>query len=76
MIFRARDDDDLRRVLLAQGGYYVATGALPFLSRRLFEAVTGPKREWWLLQRVGGLVTVVGGAVIAAGMRARVRPGR
>jgi hypothetical protein len=38
--------DERRRVLLAQGGYYVATGVLPFVSRRAFEALTGPKREW------------------------------
>ena len=41
------------RVLLAQGGYYVATGVAPFISRRLFEAITGPKSDWWLVQTVG-----------------------
>ena len=51
----------LRRTLAAQGVYYVATGAAPFVSRRAFEAVTGPKREWWLVQTVGGLVTAIGG---------------
>ena len=40
---------------MAQGGYYVATGVLPFVSRRAFEALTGPKREWWLVQTVGAL---------------------
>jgi hypothetical protein len=59
----------VRHVLLAQGGYYLATGALPFVSRRLFEAVTGPKREWWLVQTVGGLVAVVGGALISSAVR-------
>jgi hypothetical protein len=56
---------------MAQGGYYVATGVLPFVSRRAFEALTGPKREWWLVQTVGALVTVIGGSVLsAAGRRA------
>jgi hypothetical protein len=64
-----RDLDDTRRVLLAHGGYYVATGVLPFVSRRLFAAATGPKREWWLVETVGGLVTVIGSAVIAAAIR-------
>jgi hypothetical protein len=40
--------DDTRPILIAQGGYYVATGILPFTSRHLFEAITSPKREWWL----------------------------
>jgi hypothetical protein len=61
--------DDGRRVLLVQGGYYVATGVLPFVSRRLFESITGPKREWWLVQTVGGLVTVIGGALVSAALR-------
>jgi hypothetical protein len=34
-----------RTVLLAQGGYYVTTGLLPFVSRRAFETRTGPKRD-------------------------------
>jgi hypothetical protein len=59
-------------VLLAQGGYYAATGLLPFLSRRLFEAVTGPKREWWLVQTVAGLVTVVGAVLVAGAVRRQV----
>jgi hypothetical protein len=58
-----------RTVLLAQGGYFAATGILPFVSRRAFEAVTGPKREWWLVQTVGAIVTVVGGALVSAAAR-------
>jgi hypothetical protein len=61
-------------VLLAQGGYYMATGLLPFVSRRAFEAVTGPKREWWLVQTVGALVGVIGGALTSAAARRRVTP--
>jgi hypothetical protein len=66
--------DDTGPVLLAQGGYYVATGLLPFISRRAFEALTGPKREWWLVQTVGALVTVIGGALIARGARGHPQP--
>jgi hypothetical protein len=61
--------DDTRRVLLAHGGYYVGTGVLPFISRRLFALLTGPKQEWWLVETVGGVVTVVGAATIAAAVR-------
>jgi hypothetical protein len=67
--------NDTRRVaMLVQSGYYVGTGLLPFASRRAFEAVTGPKREWWLVQTVGALVTVVGGALASGAARDRVTP--
>ena len=58
-----------RRVALAQSAYFVATGVAPFASRRAFEAVTGPKREWWLVQTVGATVTTVGAAIGAAALR-------
>jgi hypothetical protein len=63
-----------RSVLLLQGGYYVATGVLPFVSRRAFEAATGPKREWWLVQTVGALVTVIGGVLLSDAARRRGGP--
>ena len=63
-----------RHVLLAHGGYYLGTGVAPFVSRRLFEAVTGPKREWWLVQTTGVLVTAVGAAVLSGVLRRRVTP--
>jgi hypothetical protein len=61
-------------VLRAQGAYYIATGVLPFISRRAFEALTGPKREWWLVQTVGALVTVIGGALVLSAARGRAQP--
>jgi hypothetical protein len=63
-----------RRALLAQGGYYLATGLVPFVSRRLFERVTGPKLEWWLVQTTGVLVAAVGGGIVSAVLRDRVTP--
>jgi hypothetical protein len=63
-----------RTVLLVQGGYYVATGVLPFVSRRAFEAATGPKREWWLVETVGALVTVIGGVLVSGAARRRGGP--
>ena len=71
---RSRASEDLRRVLFAQGGYYLATGVLPFVSRRLFEAVTGPKREWWLVLTVGGLVTSVGAGLLSSAIRGETSP--
>ena len=66
--------DPMRRPLLAQGVYYLGTGVAPFISRRAFEAVTGPKKEWWLVKTVGVLVTAVGAGVAAAAARERVTP--
>jgi hypothetical protein len=63
-----------RKALLAQGAYYVGTGVAPFVSRRAFAAATGPKREWWLVETVGLLVTAVGGGLISAAARDRVTP--
>jgi uncharacterized transporter YbjL len=68
------DDEQTRRLLAMQGVYYVTTGLLPFASRRAFEAVTGPKREWWLVQTVGALVTVIGGALLSGAVRRRGSP--
>ena len=61
-------------MLVAHSAYYVATGVFPFISRRGFEAVTGPKREWWLVQTVGAVVTVIGGVVASAAAHRRVTP--
>jgi hypothetical protein len=64
----------MRRAMVVQGAYYLATGVAPFVSRRAFEAVTGHKREWWLVETVGVLVTAVGTGVLAAAARDRVTP--
>jgi hypothetical protein len=68
------ETDDVGRVLLAQGAYYVATGVAPFVSRRAFESLTGPKAEWWLVETVGGLVTTVGAALLSGALRRRRSP--
>jgi len=39
-----------------------------------FEAVTGPKRERWLVRTVGVLVLAIGGALALAARRRRVTP--
>src|SRR5215204_3976890 len=46
-----------RAALTAQGGYYVVTGA---------------KTEWWLVQTVGAIVTVVGCALVSGPGSGRV----
>lgn len=55
-----------RSALRFQGWYYILTGAWPLLSRRSFEAVTGRKYDWWLVQMVG-LLALTNGVVLATG---------
>lgn len=62
------------RLAVAQGVFDVVTGVWPIVHLRSFEAVTGPKREGWLVKTVGALITVVGGALLTAGLRRRVTP--
>jgi len=64
----------MKTVLQIQGAYYLGTGVLAFVSRRAFEAVTGPKREWWLVQTVGAVVSVIGASLISAARKDRVTP--
>lgn len=59
-----------RTVLRMQAYYYIGAGALPLLSRRAFEAITGPKRDWWLVQMVA-LLAIVNGSTIAIGTRSK-----
>ena len=63
-----------RTTLTLQGGYYVTTGVAPYVSRRAFAALTGPKREWWLVQTVGAIVTTVGATLLAGARSGRVTP--
>jgi hypothetical protein len=60
-----------RQVAAAQAAYYVPTSIAPFVSRRRFESITGPKRDWWLVLTVGALVGIDGVVLgSAAGRRA------
>jgi hypothetical protein len=63
-----------RRVALVQSAYFAATGVAPFVSRRAFEAVTGPKKEWWLVETVGVVVTAVGASLAVAAARREGTP--
>ncbi len=54
---------------LVQGGYYLFTGAWSLLSPGTFQAVTGPKKDYWLVRTVGVLVSVIGSVLVMAGLR-------
>jgi hypothetical protein len=57
---------------LVQGAYYLSTGLRALAHRRSFEAVTGPKVDFWLVRTVGVLVSAIGATLIMAGLRRRV----
>jgi hypothetical protein len=63
-----------RQVAVAQAAYYLPTAVLPFLSRRAFQSVTGPKLEWWLVLTVGSLVGTIGASLAAAATRGSITP--
>jgi hypothetical protein len=58
----------------AQSAYYLVTGALPFVSMRAFEAVTGRKRDHWLVRTVGMLALGFGGVLARDAARRRPDP--
>jgi hypothetical protein len=63
---------NLRRAATLQSGYYIASGIWPILSRPTFEAVTGPKTDYWLVRAVGALATAIGVTLGVAASRNRV----
>jgi len=58
-----------RGTAAVQGLYYLGTGVWPLVSLDAFLAVTGPKTDLWLVQAFGGLVAVVGIALLVAAWR-------
>jgi hypothetical protein len=56
------------KISAAQAAYYLPTAIAPLVSRRRFEAVTGPKQDWWLVITVASLIGAVG-ATLAMGAR-------
>jgi hypothetical protein len=53
----------------AYGAYLVSTGGWPLLDRRSFEAVTGPKADFWLARCIGGLSIAIGVALLRSPRR-------
>jgi len=66
---------NLRRAALQfQAWYYIGTGLWPLASRKSFEAVTGPKADWWLVQMVGLLAAAIGTTIAVGARDARPSP--
>lgn len=66
--------DPATLVATGQSLYFLVTGIWPWLSRRSFTAVTGPKKSWWLVKTVGALVTSIGATLGLAAWRRRLTP--
>ncbi len=66
--------DEFVRLARTQAAYFIASGLLPLISMRAFEAITGPKTDRWLVKTVGLLVAVIGFGLALAGYRRHVSP--
>lgn len=66
---RAHGAPRARLAALGQGAYYLLTGVWPLLHMRSFIAVTGPKRDVWLVRTVGALIAVIGGTLLLGARR-------
>jgi hypothetical protein len=47
-----------------QGAWYLLSGGWALLHRSSFEAVTGPKRDYWLVQAIAGLTMAIGAVLL------------
>jgi len=54
----------MKRLAVAQGIFYAASGLWPLVSLESFEKVTGPKAEPWLVKTVGLMLVAVGCGLI------------
>ena len=63
-----------QQLSLAHGVFNVTSGLWPVFHRRSFEAVTGPKRDFWLVRTVGLLLAATGAVMASAALRKRVTP--
>jgi hypothetical protein len=64
----------LSRMWIAHAIYFVIGGLWAIVGRRSFEAITGPKVDYWLVRTVGGLLAATGGAIGLAGASQRITP--
>ncbi len=60
-----------RVIVCGHSVYLVASGVWPIVHRRSFEAVTGPKTDFWLVRTVGGLAAACGAVLGASVVRGR-----
>src|SRR5437868_4349938 len=71
---RNRKREPLRIIALCQAGVYVTTGVWPLVHLRTFEAITGRKRDDWLVKAKGAVFAAIGIGLGLAAARDRVSP--
>jgi hypothetical protein len=64
----------MRKLAGIHAAYLIATGVWPAVHRRSFEALTGPKQDFWLVRTVGGLAAACGLTLATAAIRGRRSP--
>jgi len=62
-----------RRLAIAQGAIYFASGLWPIVHLRSFEAVTGRKRDKWLVKANGAILACVGLSLMRSGRKEPAR---
>ncbi len=67
-----RSDGHPHALAAAHGAFFVASGLWPVVHMRSFEAVTGRKRDRWLVRTVGLLIAAIGGALLSSAKRRHV----
>ena len=67
-----RSDRHPHALAAAHGAFFVASGLWPVVHMRSFEAVTGRKRDRWLVRTVGLLIAAIGGALLSSAKRRHV----
>jgi hypothetical protein len=66
--------DPQRALAAGHGFYYATTGIWLILSISSFQAVTGRKRDLWLVQTAGLLIASIGSVLMLAGYRRGTSP--
>lgn len=61
-----------RVLAFGHGTFYALSGAWPLLHLPTFLALTGPKRDAWLAQTVGGLLAITGVMLLVVAWRRRL----
>jgi hypothetical protein len=64
----------MKWLAIVQGSYYLLTGMWGVVHRPSFEAVTGPKTDYWLVVMVGLLVCVIGATLLYAARFSAAQP--
>lgn len=61
----------MNRVALVHGLLYVTSGLWPVVHLKSFEAVTGRKRDRWLVRTTGALIAAIGSALVVGAFEGR-----